>query len=256
MTQKTLRARIRQARVRPWRYLLRRVLRPRVVSIGGVKMQIDPSRIPFSIRKALYHADFEAKERLIVETALRPGDRVLEGGAGMGLVSITAAKIAGDGNVTSYEPTPDTYALLNENIAANAVKIECRNRALGPRAGTMKFGVRRNLISSRGAARGDDDAIEVRVDGIAEALAETRANVLILDVEGKEVEIIEACPLERLELIVMEIHPGVTGHEATSRMIARMLNAGFVWRRDLSHEAAMTFMRMEARERGGAKAET
>jgi FkbM family methyltransferase len=247
MTQTTLRARIRTARVRPWRYLLRRMLRPQAVEIGGVKMKIDSSRVPFSIRKAIYHADFEAKERLIAEAVLAPGDRVLEGGAGMGLVTITAARIVGDGNVASYEPTPDTYAILKENVALNAVAVDCRNRALGPKPGVMNFRVRRDLISSRGATRASGDTIEVRVDGIAEALAETRANVLILDVEGKEVEIIDACPLEQIDLIIMEIHPAITGNEAMSRMIARILNAGFVWRRDLSHEAAMTFMRMDRR---------
>lgn len=92
--------------------------------------------------------------------------------------------------------------------------------------------------------------IEARVDGIAEALAETGANVLILDVEGKEVEIIDACPLDRLDRIIMEIHPRIVGHDAISRMIARILDAGFVWRYDLSYEAVMAFARTDRRESG------
>jgi FkbM family methyltransferase len=223
---------------------MRRLLRPATIDIEGVRINARSPLMPLSLRKAIYHADHEASERLAVQAMVRPGDRVLEGGAGIGLVTISAAKIAGSGQVVSYEPGPSSYAMLKENVAMNSVEVDCRNRALGPQAGALNFHVSDNLVGSRAAVGPSDGVMNVVVDGISDALTETSSNVLILDIEGGEVDLIDACPLDRLDRIIMEIHPKIVGYERTSRMIAKIINAGLVWRHDLSHGSVMSFQRI------------
>jgi FkbM family methyltransferase len=218
-------------------------MRPRTIEIGDVRMIVDRARMRAPTIDALYHGDYETAERIIVGEALRPGDRILEGGAGMGLISLTAARIVGAGNIVSYEPTPAAYSILDENARLNDLAIERRQRALGAKAGRATFYANDNIVSSSLVAGKGGRPIEVVVDGIADALSETKANALLLDVEGAEVELIEACPLERIDKIVMEIHPDLVGDAAISRMYARLIAAGLMLRHDLAHGDVVTFMR-------------
>jgi FkbM family methyltransferase len=238
-----IRERVRRARVRPWKYLIRRLLRPRIVDIDGLRVIVDPARMESRTVKGFYHGDHEAPERVIVTEVLARDDHVLEAGAGMGLISMIAARIVGAGNVVSYEPTPVTFSILEDNVRLNALPIDCRPRALGAKSGEMTLYVRDNLISSSMYAWRGGQPIAVPVDGIAKVLAETKSNVLIFDIEGAEIDVIAACPLAQVEKIVMEIHPHIVGDAAISRMYAHLFEAGFVLRFDLTHAEVVTFMR-------------
>jgi FkbM family methyltransferase len=241
--QPFLAERIRRSRVRPLKYLLRRVLRPKTVNIGGVRMIADPSRIGFRAVKSLYHGDYEAPERLIVSEAVKPGDKVLEAGAGMGLISLTLARIVGVANVVSYEPMPAAYSLLADNARLNGLTIDHRPRALAANGGSVKFYADGNVVASSLYSRSNTNLIEVEADGIAETLQAEGSNVLVLDIEGAEVELIKACPLSGIGKIVMEVHPHIVGEEATNAMIAQLKAAGFHADPALAACRVVTFLR-------------
>lgn len=234
---------VRRSRVRPFRYLLRRLFRPKVVDIGGIRMIADRDRLGFRAVKALYHGDYEAPERLIVQEALQRGDRVLEAGAGMGLISLTMARIVGAENVIAYEPMPAAYSLLAENARLNGLAIMHRQRALAAASGRTKFFADENVVASSFHARTGATGIEVAADGIAEVLEANPANTLVLDIEGAEVELLKACPLGGIQKIIMEVHPHIVGEQAISEMIALLQATGFRQNTALSVGRVVTFLR-------------
>src|SRR6185312_247994 len=157
------------------------------------------TRINFQNGKLLYRGNYEAEDILIIRTLLKPGDCVLEGGAGMGLITMTAARIVGEKNVTSYEPVPTTYSLLSENLRTNNFKVRHINRALGTKSGKISFNAQDDLLSSSFLKReGKGRTIEVLTDDITDALSESKANVLILDVEGGEIELLNLNSFARI----------------------------------------------------------
>lgn len=241
--QPSLAERIRRSRVRPLKYLLRRCLRPKTVDIGGVRMIADPSRIGFRAVKSLYHGDYEAPERLIVSEVVKPGDKVLEAGAGMGLITLTLARIVGAENVVSYEPMPAAYSLLADNARLNDFAIDHRPRALAATGGSVKFYADGNVVASSLYSRSNTNLIEVQADGIAETLRAEKSNVLVLDIEGAEIELLKACPLDGIRKIVMEVHPHIVGEEATGAMIAQLKSAGLHPDPALAAGRVMAFLR-------------
>ena len=72
---------------------------------------------------------------------LRPGDAVLDGGANIGIYSLLAASLVGPtGRVLAFEPAPEAYRRLTENLRinhlANVTVYAC---ALGDSVGVVDF---------------------------------------------------------------------------------------------------------------------
>ena len=224
-------------------YLMRRLLRPRTVDVEGVRLIVDRTRQPSSIVNWLYRAHYEGAERILAEEIVEPSDRVIDGGGGMGLIALTVARIVGSSHIVSYEPAPVAFAMLQKNVRLNGLPIECRERALGAKSGETPLYVNDNILWSSVYKDDGGRRILVPTDAIADVVKERRANVLILDVEGAEIEIVDACPLDGIDKILVEIHARLTGDAAVSRMFVRLCSAGFVWRQDLSHRSVLTFLR-------------
>ncbi len=74
-------------------------------------------------------------------------------------------------------------------------------------------------------------------------LAELRPNVLIVDIEGAEVEVLADCDLSTVELIIIEMHPHVVGPEPIERLRARFLKEGFAAIRELESHNTEVFSR-------------
>src|SRR5690606_7990249 len=62
---------------------------------------------------------------------------------------------------------------------------------------------------------------------IAEVVNTFKPNVLVLDIEGAEIEVLARCPLNDIERIIVETHPRIVGDEATPRMFDALRSAGF-----------------------------
>ncbi len=73
-------------------------------------------------------------EMQFLKSYLRPGDKVIDIGANVGLYTVYMAELVGkEGSVDAFEPSESTFALLAENLKANALsnvsahKLACTN---------------------------------------------------------------------------------------------------------------------------------
>jgi FkbM family methyltransferase len=165
---------------------------------------------------------------------LGPGDVVLDVGAHQGFFACYAALKGA--RVHAYEPDPDNYALLLENVARNGlgVSVEAHNTAVGAATGRVQL---YGLDAMGGGMNSTSDAY-ARVTGhrvreardvpclsVADMLApfaEGRIALFKLDVEGAELEILRALPAAAaasIDSFALEYHEPMAPLSALAEVI-------------------------------------
>ena len=140
----------------------------------GFKIIIDPVNNG-GLEEALYYRGiYEAGTINVLETCLTKNDIFVDVGSNIGLMSLFAAKRLSDGGkVYAFEPMPDVYAALEENIRINGLKnIEAFNFALGERNTDL------SLYREKGTNRGQASLIKPKTEN---EIAEHRVKVQRLD---------------------------------------------------------------------------
>jgi FkbM family methyltransferase len=94
-----------------------------------------------SILCKLIYVSFEETEISFLNKFVKKGDCFFDIGANIGLFSLHASKIIGDkGNIIAFEPTPETFSRLQENIKINSFfNVKTENIGLSDTSGTIKF---------------------------------------------------------------------------------------------------------------------
>ena len=142
---------------------------------------------------------YERPTTLLALAALRPGEIVIDVGAHVGLLSILSRLAVGtDGVIHAFEPLPETYARLRDNIVLNGyTNVFAHPQALSDKAGEAVFYLNtENEGESSLLAEFGTPACLVDVSTLDRAFpaAETRLprrpRLLKLDVEGVEINVL------------------------------------------------------------------
>lgn len=163
-----------------------------------------------------------------------PEDIVLEMGAGLGIVGAVTAKNAKPKKVFSFEANPDLLPHIEALYRQNRLqsKIELKNAVLlsGPdQPETITFHRHNSFLGSSTVARPGrrSRAVDVPTRDFDSVLQETGATVLLIDIEGGELALLEHANLRGLRAIVIEFHPGVYGQQGMKRCKSLLRRAGF-----------------------------
>ncbi|MBF9033457.1 FkbM family methyltransferase [Rhodobacterales bacterium HKCCE2091] len=205
-----------------------RLVGTKVMTLDGVRIGTAAPGLSPLVRNLIFKRTYEDAERDLLRRCLRPGDRVLEIGGGIGVVGLVAARIAGAGRVTSYEANPGLEPILRANYALNPVTPELRMKAVTADGAPATFHVADNVVSSSLLAR--DEAtreVTVKSDALPAVLAELEPDVLVMDIEGAETTLLPAADLSALRAIVVELHPHIVGQEAVDGLLATLAEQGF-----------------------------
>lgn len=127
--------------------------------------------------------------------SIRPNQVYFDVGAHVGFYSLLAQHLGA--NVEAFEPTPATFALLNQNTA-DAPNIRTWNVAVSDREAVLSFyvhDVAHSENNTTNAAAKSSTAQEVTVQGVRlDAFAERqelRPDFVKIDVEGGEVQVLK-----------------------------------------------------------------
>lgn len=221
---------------RGMRYLLHRVFRLKTTKLDGIRLSCDRSMIGSAVAGGIIRGGYEEAERQLAREAIREGDRILEVGAGVGAVGIVCCKQAGRGQVTSYEANPYLEPVIRYNFALNDLEPNLVLKAVSASGGPITFFRSDNVVSSSFYDR-NLKGEEMTVDSVSinEAISHSRAQVIVMDVEGAEVELLAAADLSGVREIIVEVHPHVVGAEAIERMAQILCREGFI-RKDKRHK--------------------
>ena len=167
--------------------------------------------------------------------ALDDGDVIIDTGANVGLFTLWAAREAPHARIISLEPAPETFRLLEANIADVGLGSRVRRRllALGERSGTRvlsyypqmpgnstfhpaaKWEQRNAFSEERWAELYESREVECRVLPLSELLREEmpsreRVALLKVDVEGDELEVLRGVSSDadwgRIKSVAVETH--------------------------------------------------
>lgn len=162
----------------------------------------------------IYNKNYERPEMIGLARVIRSGDRILELGAGLGIITALAARAAGvSGVVRAYEANaaliPDTLAFFASN---NITTVDLVNAVLAPEANPAPRSfhlagsfAESSLMGTDG--RNPQGMVEVQAECLADVLASFRPDVLICDIEGAEAELLSTLPPSSLRAAVVEMHP-------------------------------------------------
>jgi FkbM family methyltransferase len=128
---------------------------------------------------------------------IRPGDIVFDIGANAGFFTLIAARLTGpSGRCVAFDPSPDNYQSVREQLELNDLNTYCsaRQEAIGSTTGTASFSFAKpgSPQGHLGDAGNGEQSITVRVvtlDSLRDELG--TPNFIKLDVEGAEVGVLD-----------------------------------------------------------------
>ena len=173
---------------------------------------------------SLYLLMFEEDEYRVWHYGLPAGSVVIDIGAHIGWFTLAAAAAVPEARILSFEPMPENYALLTENLRLNTLTGRCRafQLAVAGTAGEVSVGVRNDhplggvsttatILAATDAATSTVASTRVRATTLDEIFVDNRIEkcaLLKIDCEGAEHQIIaSASPetLARIERIAVEV---------------------------------------------------
>lgn len=247
------------SRIRPILRAARQALRPRPGAfpatapperifkfrLKDVALEVPRAALMPELWRALTESWYEGDELDQICAAVRPGDAVLELGAGIGFISTMIARRIGAGRVVAVEANPQLLPIARRTHAVNGVAVELVGAAVAPEEGEIEFHLHPEFWASSTVPRPGSRPIRVPTRSLRSLLRELRPQVLVVDVEGGEASLFEGLPLDGVRSVVMELHPDVIGLAGVGRTFAAMDRAGFAYDPGPSRGQAVVFGRKD-----------
>jgi FkbM family methyltransferase len=204
----------------------------RSFTLRGLTLYLPEAALKGNLERALSSGRYENHEADALLMHLRPGDRFLDLGAGIGFICALVAGVLGEDAVFGVEAGPESIKLARRNLAANGyqgVKL-MRGAVVGEGEGEVEFGQRPAFWAS--ALKGPEgwpeaaEVIRVPARPITRLLAKLSPTVICCDIEGGELEVLVQ-PLPGVRLVVVETHPQVYGAAGVERIATALAAQGF-----------------------------
>ncbi|MEP5762134.1 MAG: FkbM family methyltransferase [Litoreibacter sp.] len=223
-----------------------------VASLKNVEILKGPHLKP-NILRSIRNGGYEKPEIEFGLANLRPGDRVMEMGAGAGIVGSVFLKNIKNITLQSYEANPDLIEHITIIYDHNGLKKSAKVFNNIVVAGddipkSMDFDVRDNFLGSRLSAissDGDSRTVSIATKHYKDITETFPHNVLVMDIEGGELEFLEKADLSRVELIMLELHPKVYGGKGREQVLSYLVDKGFTCDEATSFGQVVSFKKPE-----------
>jgi FkbM family methyltransferase len=132
----------------------------------------------------------EFNDMAFVMHFLRAGEMFADVGANVGAFTVLAAGVAG-ARAVSFEPSPETFAMLSRNVGLNGLHERVRpvNAAVGRQPGTVQFSIGLGTENHVAGATETENFQLTQMTTLDRELADNPAVLLKVDVEGFETEV-------------------------------------------------------------------
>ncbi|WP_240336825.1 FkbM family methyltransferase [Tropicibacter sp. Alg240-R139] len=163
-----------------------------------------------------------------------PDDTVLEIGAGIGLVGAVIAHNAKPKAIHSFEANPELLDAINELYILNNLQdlISVNNQVLisaEDRPESLQFHIRTSYLGSSLLNPGNrpSNVVDVPTASFATVCDALEPTVLVMDIEGGELELLRHADLSCFRGVVLEFHPEAYGVEGMRECKTILTDAGF-----------------------------
>jgi FkbM family methyltransferase len=186
----------------PWKNSPTKIMRGK---LHGYLMELDLNN--WSERQTYFLGRFyELGTQQMMMACLKPGDRFVDIGANMGMLTLLGAALVGaGGRVDAFEPNPKCQQRIRANLARNSIQhVFLHDVALGSERQTLELQVMLNHTGSGTLGRmlGEEEKLVTEhfsvpvVPGDEVLLGNDQAIALVkIDVEGFEASVLRGMPL-------------------------------------------------------------
>lgn len=166
---------------------------------------------------------------------IQDGWTVLDIGAGLGDFAVQVAKSRPNSTIYAYEPFPESFALLQENLRLNGIQnVQAFPTAISAQAGLVPFHVTAEAVAHTtvGPESAPGHTIQVPAITLDRALAElhvSQCDYLKMDCEGAEYDILlNSSPrtLQQIQHLCLEYHDNVP-NVSHNDLVRLLMERGF-----------------------------
>jgi FkbM family methyltransferase len=216
-------------------------------SYMGLQMPFDATVISPNVEKAVIGKWYEADEAVHLPHVLQEEERVLELGTGLGLISALAAKDPKVAKVLTVEANPNLTEYIHNFHRINKVehKVEQLNAVAMPKpvSNSTSFYVRSDFWASSLSPQpwGYEKVIDVAVVDLNALIERFRPTMMIVDIEGGEIDLFEGSELGTVKKILMEVHQHVIGRSGMKKVFDALSARNFHYDQWHSSKNVVTF---------------
>lgn len=202
------------------------------VTVGGLKLSVNNPAVITSTKYRFWFDNYEKDEREAVDKFLRSDYPVIELGGGIGAMAcFINKKLTNSKKHIVVEANPQLAGLIEENRLKNDCDFTVVNRVVGYGRDKIPFYIDKIYVSGS-AKRQTSKSIIIPSVTLREIFDKYGFDVaaLVCDIEGSEVELVEReidVISEKIDLIIMETHPRITGKEKVEKMLRQLQEQGF-----------------------------
>jgi FkbM family methyltransferase len=198
------------------------------VTLEGIQLEV--TALSPLMKNNLLLGRYEVQERRLAQYALTAGDAVLEIGGAIGFIGLFCQLRLGITRYTTVEANPHTAALLRKNYELNGRSPALWNLALAGEDGEITLNIGGEFWENS-VVKAASGGQTVRVPAASLATLVGRLDypptALIMDIEGAEQYVDFRQLPASVKKIIMELHPHLSGHAQTYRIVADLVNLGF-----------------------------
>ena len=223
-----------------------------VVTYHGVEVLAAP-HLTRRMIESMSLGRFERREVACGLAAIPEGSRVLEMGAGSGVVGAVLARNTKPAAMLSIEANPFLIDHITRLYVHNGLSdiISVRHAVVltDPAAPqVMEFFVQNNFLGSGLVSRKVEKATRVSVPvlGYTALKAAFPHDVIMMDIEGGELDFLRHADLTGVHTVIAEVHKDIYGRAGVQEVRSLMVTAGFTLRDDLSKVGVHVYKRTEA----------
>jgi FkbM family methyltransferase len=194
---------------------------------SGLQFHVRTAMDVWVIKETCLDHDYENGARL------QDGWTIIDIGAGLGDFTAYAAQRSPHGRVLAYEPFPESFALLQQNVSLNKLSnVVASPSAIANMPGSLALNVGIGEAVQHSTARTGANTIEVQAITLQQVFDEhglDHCDFLKMDIEGGEYAIlrsVEADVLKRVQRIALEYHDNTPAGKH-DELIRLLQNNGF-----------------------------
>lgn len=194
---------------------------------AGLKFELSPQVFP--ARMCIFVRGCEKEVSAELKRRINPGNTVAVVGAHVGMHVLHMAKLLrGQGEVFAFEPWPDNFRALETNLSVNQRRtrnVVAINKAVGGASGWSEMTAGPSDGEHHLSNPGESGGRPVPMTTLDDELADVQLDLLLVDVEGRELDVLEGAEqlLRRCRpTLILEHHGGQVG------LTARLAQLGYL----------------------------
>ena len=208
---------------------------PNYKNVYGIKIPIRNSGYSTGTKWAIITRRYEKEELYFVNKYINEGSFVLELGASLGIVTrLISKKIGVRGKVVAVEASPKIYESEKTALKSipnvlylNGLGFPCNGRDLS-KYRKIKFHEASSNLGGK-ISKEESSNIHNKIYDLGTLEEGYSTYCLVVDIEGAEIELLEngAFIESRINIIIIELHPGIYGSTNEKKILNKILDNGF-----------------------------